>query len=107
MRSLKATRGERKARTKAQSVIIREHDVLGERFCTFNLAQGKGRGVGIVEDKDLTGKKTIRVSVVSFGARSMISHKLNMTITGQNIKRHIIKDGVKFFKPGIIPVSGY
>lgn len=95
------TRGERRDRTKTQSFMF------DRRFCTFRLAEGKGRGTGILEDDDLTGKKTIRVSVVSFGERSQVSGQLKMTVTGTNVKRHIRKHNMKFFKPGIIPVNGY
>lgn len=86
---------------KIRSVFTDFIDTTTARFCTFNL--GTKRGVGVVEDEDIKGKKTIRVTVINLAKKKTVAGGLQIQVTGKGVKRHVIKDAVKFSPIGVIP----
>lgn len=86
---------------KIRSIFTDFIDPTTARFCTFNL--GTKRGVGVVEDEDIRGKKTIRVTVINLAKKKTVAGGIHIQVTGKGVKRHVIKDAIKFSPIGVIP----
>jgi len=68
-------------------------------FCTFNI-NGRGKCAGVVVKRNTM---TVRIEIIEKVMRTVTSN-CSYRRTGQQIMRHVVKDRVKFYPMGVVPV---